>query len=64
MRSPGEPPLYPLVDSMSYSPGDAMWKDAMDDIVDVALEEPHKGEPFFDLPLKAARRSLSTPHGI
>jgi hypothetical protein len=50
----GEPPLYPLIDSISYAPGDPMWKDAIDDMVDVALDEPHSGELFFDLSLSAA----------
>jgi hypothetical protein len=50
----GEAPLYPLIDSASYPPGDKMWKDGIDDMVDVALEEPHPNELFFDLPLRAA----------
>ncbi len=54
----GEPPLYPLIDSMSYPSGDRMWKDSVDDMVDVALEEPHTDELFFDLPLSAALDTL------
>jgi hypothetical protein len=50
----GQPPLYPLLDSRSYPKGDAMWRDAVRDQVDVTLEEPHTEELFFALPLQAA----------
>lgn len=50
----GEAPLYPQIDSISYAPGDPLWKDAIDDMVDVALEEPHNSELFFDLSMSAA----------
>ena len=50
----GEPPLYPLIDSISYPRGDKMWKDAVDDLVDVDLEPRPSDELFFQLPLSAA----------
>jgi hypothetical protein len=36
----GEPPLYPLIDSISYAPGDKMWSDGVGDMVDVYLAAP------------------------
>jgi hypothetical protein len=50
----GEAPLYPLIDSRSYPPGDKMWKDAVDDQVDVTLETSGADDLFFSLPLRAA----------
>ncbi len=50
----GEPPLYPLIDSISYPSGDKMWKDAVDDLVDVDLETRPSDELFSQLPLSAA----------
>ncbi len=50
----GEPPLYPLLDSISYPAGDKMWKDAIDDWVDVTLDDAKPEALFFQLPLAAA----------
>jgi len=50
----GEAPLYPLIDSRSYPPGDRMWKDAVGDQIDVALETSGADDLFFSLPLRAA----------
>jgi len=54
----GDKPLYPLIDASSYPVGDAMWRDAINDLVDVTLEDMReqnpRGELFFDLSLQAA----------
>jgi hypothetical protein len=34
----GEAPLYPLIDSISYAPGDKMWSDGVKDMVEVMLD--------------------------
>jgi hypothetical protein len=55
----GEAPLYPLIDSRSYPPGDKMWKDAVGDQVDVTLETSGADDLFFSLPLRAALDMLA-----
>ncbi len=50
----GEAPLYPLIDSRSYPAGDKMWRDAVGDQVDVALEDGGPDDLFFGLTLRAA----------